>query len=1106
MDGTVRTTNSDTGEKSSLSLKCTELDKHIPDLLGVSASLMENVIFCHQEESSWPMQEGATLKKKFDDIFESSRYTKALEAFSKAKKDFQSKAKDIKGIMLEFGAHLQAANQYKMEQTECEEHIEQCNEELESSKGHIERINQKLERINKTIQNAEKYEGDLNSTRSQISELERRVADRMNTLDGERQEPDSELLSLLANFEGQMQQKQTEMRDLMRQSEILNKEISNERARIDELNVSLGTANSLQEHYKLENQKYMSLASEMATAYEVPQVPTSWSISATRSYSNAIEGKVKEIQASFDQGVGDLKRRVAEREATSNEARTSFQKLEQDSRAKHQERTRLQGEKDNCQIEQGYLGHASTIRNQFETAERDFLKAKTEADDYGAGSKNKSADLARQIKDVNESIRTQTEEYAADASILQTLNMYRSKSAELKAMQSNIEDEAQNIRADGVRICKGQALLNDVPHVLDTVGGYDELLAKLSTIAAEQAAQNVAEKTRLDLAVSNSTQAEVGLKGERNKLTMLRTKLGAIVDNETKILDKLRHCSEVLNSEGGSREVCNMAFSEENEDGDGNVDENRPFNCDKAMGASSYVEGFAKKLKAARSELNGYFRAKRRLLDKMKKKNKCPCCEAVLTPEKAIETNASIEKMLKTTCRVEDIDELHKMLEDNLPELKKWEEELKERPSLVAQQTECDDKLQQLTGELSRCKSAESELRAAMTESDAIKSSAQKTHSLLSDNKQRFTKILQKRSSHEVSKREHSERSNIQGGETRSIEEIEEQQRNRMEIKDQQQTLKDKLLKEDSETMKRGFQLRANLTGYERSLQEAKQKKEKYEDFDAREKAASEALRRLEAEVRVVEASLEEAARVKDERARALGESKMALENEQQSGPILRQLERIRASRDKLKVVAESLEYIYLKSKDLDADKLRSDVEERMLKISKSENEIRSKEPKIKSIQSEMSSQERTKKSVRENLDIRKMRRERDELADALEEMQKKIGTDAGSLTQAKNDQRRSLTDLNKAKSSVDVEKGKLEIYQQQKHDIQRKLAGSSYVDIEERHRKKSIEYETTEMAVKDLDSYYGALYVYFFPFPPHHFNIYIIYIIIFFPFFFPPK
>jgi len=39
--------------------------------------VLESVIFCHQEDSSWPLQEGAVLKKRFDDIFDSARYTKA---------------------------------------------------------------------------------------------------------------------------------------------------------------------------------------------------------------------------------------------------------------------------------------------------------------------------------------------------------------------------------------------------------------------------------------------------------------------------------------------------------------------------------------------------------------------------------------------------------------------------------------------------------------------------------------------------------------------------------------------------------------------------------------------------------------------------------------------------------------------------------------------------------------------------------------------------------------------------------------------------------------------------------------------------------------------
>ena len=49
------------------------MDSEIPALLGVSKAVLENVIFCHQEDSYWPLAEPAALKKKFDDIFEATR-------------------------------------------------------------------------------------------------------------------------------------------------------------------------------------------------------------------------------------------------------------------------------------------------------------------------------------------------------------------------------------------------------------------------------------------------------------------------------------------------------------------------------------------------------------------------------------------------------------------------------------------------------------------------------------------------------------------------------------------------------------------------------------------------------------------------------------------------------------------------------------------------------------------------------------------------------------------------------------------------------------------------------------------------------------------------
>ena len=72
-----------TVQRATISTKCAEIDSEISHLLGVSKAVLENVIFCHQEDSYWPLAEPAALKKKFDDIFEATKYAvKLLTVYS----------------------------------------------------------------------------------------------------------------------------------------------------------------------------------------------------------------------------------------------------------------------------------------------------------------------------------------------------------------------------------------------------------------------------------------------------------------------------------------------------------------------------------------------------------------------------------------------------------------------------------------------------------------------------------------------------------------------------------------------------------------------------------------------------------------------------------------------------------------------------------------------------------------------------------------------------------------------------------------------------------------------------------------------------------------
>ena len=64
--------------------------------MGVSNAILENVIFCHQEESLWPFSDQANLKKIFDEIFDTTKYTKALTEMRTVAKKYSKYAKEFK--------------------------------------------------------------------------------------------------------------------------------------------------------------------------------------------------------------------------------------------------------------------------------------------------------------------------------------------------------------------------------------------------------------------------------------------------------------------------------------------------------------------------------------------------------------------------------------------------------------------------------------------------------------------------------------------------------------------------------------------------------------------------------------------------------------------------------------------------------------------------------------------------------------------------------------------------------------------------------------------------------------------------------------------------
>lgn len=74
-----------------------DINNHMCQSMGVSKAILNNVVFCHQEDSNWPLDEGKKLKEKFDAIFGTTEYNNGINKMLKMKKGYDDKLKETKG-------------------------------------------------------------------------------------------------------------------------------------------------------------------------------------------------------------------------------------------------------------------------------------------------------------------------------------------------------------------------------------------------------------------------------------------------------------------------------------------------------------------------------------------------------------------------------------------------------------------------------------------------------------------------------------------------------------------------------------------------------------------------------------------------------------------------------------------------------------------------------------------------------------------------------------------------------------------------------------------------------------------------------------------------
>jgi len=202
LDGIIRTTD-DAGNRVSLSHRCSELNQQIPALLGVNKPVLEHVVFCHQEDSSWPLMEGAILKKRFDEIFDSTKYAQALVEIRSNKKKYQDQAKELKVELAALASHRHAAENYRTELETVEMKLADLQDRIDEYKGLAEKEDIELDRHKEVFVIEEGLQDQLREKENEI-DVEKKNASNVKRMLGDNFLPevsDSELDKMNRNFD-----------------------------------------------------------------------------------------------------------------------------------------------------------------------------------------------------------------------------------------------------------------------------------------------------------------------------------------------------------------------------------------------------------------------------------------------------------------------------------------------------------------------------------------------------------------------------------------------------------------------------------------------------------------------------------------------------------------------------------------------------------------------------------------------------------------------------------------------------------------------------------------------------------------------------------------
>merc|ERR1712200_349896 len=115
--------------------------------LGVSKPILNYVIFCHQEDSNWPLEEGKKVKDKFDEIFDSAKYKNCLNNIKEVRKANMENAKTMDMNVKHYKSDSELCREKQRDLRKKQKSLEKTEAEVEEHKQDAKPLEKRYESL-----------------------------------------------------------------------------------------------------------------------------------------------------------------------------------------------------------------------------------------------------------------------------------------------------------------------------------------------------------------------------------------------------------------------------------------------------------------------------------------------------------------------------------------------------------------------------------------------------------------------------------------------------------------------------------------------------------------------------------------------------------------------------------------------------------------------------------------------------------------------------------------------------------------------------------------------------------------------------------------------